>query len=181
MNAKHGKSGVHKDKRKGRGGAKNRQQEYLVEASDGFDDVEKSHKLYVKIEERSYFEESDWYDRDTEDVEIEFQGVYRSAEELFSSKSLVSLRNKVEVTEKTFKSDEVYLVSVRFTDGDTFGRREGAWYLEGIYSTPEQAAEVEKAIREKTYEGYKPWEGYFETLQDVEIHKLLVEENYPEE
>ena len=74
------------------------------------------------------------------------------------------------------KMDSLYLAVVRYSTGDTFGRTTGCWHVVGVaptYKIAELMLEEEtKPSKPGDYRHYKPWEGYFESLEDTEIHKL---------
>jgi len=70
--------------------------------------------------------------------------------------------------------DNCWLVVVRYGTGSTFGHIDGAWTIIGAYKDSKDAVEVEKTINDDTYEGYKCWSGYFETLQGVEITPMFI-------
>lgn len=78
--------------------------------------------------------------------------------------------------EGMLKMDHLWLAVVRYSTGDTFGHTTGAWYVVGIAPTYEIAQmmldEETKPSKEGDYRRYKPWEGYFESLEDTEIHEL---------
>ena len=71
---------------------------------------------------------------------------------------------------------DIYVVIVRYGTGCTFSHCDGCWQKIGIYKTSKEAYKVKKSINNGKYVGYKNWEGYFESLQDVEIHTMTVEE-----
>lgn len=52
----------------------------------------------------------------------------------------------------------------------------GSWHIIGVYQDPEDADEVVKFIDHKTYAGYKPWTGYFESFESVDVFTLPIEE-----
>lgn len=73
--------------------------------------------------------------------------------------------------------DYVYLVVVRYSDGGTFGHTTGYWHVSLVTTDRDEALKMETAIRANTLpkEGvYKPWEGYFSSLEDVEIHGFKI-------
>ena len=87
--------------------------------------------------------------------------------------------DQVEVTDSAFDKDHLYLAVVRYSDGDTFGTNHGKWYIIGAYETYKEAedqlkAESEPSLENKGRRSYKPWEGYFNSLEDTEIHVLHV-------
>lgn len=98
--------------------------------------------------------------------------------------------------------DKVTLTVVRYQTGCTFGTTHGCWEVIGAYKTREEAQKVadtieaddkqwcefEQAMRvysyqkkkkpempKDLYEGYKPWRGYFERLEGVEVIDMTVE------
>lgn len=73
------------------------------------------------------------------------------------------------------KGDVGHLVVVRYTTGSTFGSQHGYWGIIGFYKNADDAVAVEKSIDDDTYEGYTYWKGYFERLEGVEIHTMVVQ------
>jgi hypothetical protein len=68
----------------------------------------------------------------------------------------------------------VFLVVVRYEDGDTFGSCYGNFHFYSIRAT-EKEAEKDKAIIETPRgenDDYRPWDGYFERLEEVEIYEM---------
>lgn len=81
--------------------------------------------------------------------------------------------HSVEVSDKTYKSGTGYLAVVKYSSGDTFGHSSGHWHVvgcTGTYATAERLLEM--ALKDP--KGYKPWEGYFESLEGTEIHPLPI-------
>jgi hypothetical protein len=81
----------------------------------------------------------------------------------------------------------IYVVLVRYKDGDTFGNSYGHGYIEGVYLSEDRAQKVVEAIREDTYvgegatkksRGYIPWNGYFNRLESVNYHPMVIRK-YP--
>jgi hypothetical protein len=71
------------------------------------------------------------------------------------------------------KLDKLYLVVVRYGTGSTFGHTTGAWQVIGVAPTYKIAQLMEEEERKPSKPGqYKCWEGYFESLEDIEIHTL---------
>ena len=112
-------------------------------------------------------------DREDEHVEVHFNGIFRS----MGDDGRRFFYDSKEVTKKVYEADEVALVVVRYDTGDTFGRTYNSWCTEGIYLLDE-AKKVADSIQNKTYEGYKAWEGYFENYRCVEIHVFDTEDEY---
>lgn len=73
-------------------------------------------------------------------------------------------------------NDRVFLLAVTHSDGDSFGTSHGNVHFEGVYSNVKDAKAVAKSIKNGTYEGYMPWDGYFSHLEDIEIHAMYVTE-----
>ena len=133
----------------------------------------KTLRLFVDYEQVDTDEAED--DSDSRDtyIDVTFLNVYRAMgpdAPFFYSSAIVD--------RKTHESEEVCLVVVRYTTGDTFGTTHGAWAIEGIYSTPTEADKVVQKIQQKTYSGYKPWEGYFERLEEVYIESFATKSVY---
>lgn len=81
--------------------------------------------------------------------------------------------DSIMVDEETFNADRAYLAVVRYSTGDTFGSTYGAFYIVGATATRKEATTMlEEALKGS---GYKPWEGYFESLEGTEVHGLVVE------
>lgn len=77
------------------------------------------------------------------------------------------------------KMDHLFLAVVRYSTGDTFGHTTGEHYIVGIaptYEIAQMMLDEETKPSPKDSKGrqlsYKPWEGYFESLEDTEIHEL---------
>lgn len=133
--------------------------------------------LYLDYEERQYggdiIDPSDhWSDR--EDAYVEFY-----------PRRLLKNRNNAGVFPHGLMKDEVhgefnindpaFMIVVRYTTGDTFGRTCGYWHIEGVYTSRDFAEAIKRTIENGTYNGYNPWVGYFERLENVEIHAMVVE------
>lgn len=75
----------------------------------------------------------------------------------------------------------VYVVLVRYSDGDTFGNSYGHGHIEGVYLSEDDAQKVVEAIRNDKYkskETYVPWVGYFNRLESANYHPMVVRK-YP--
>lgn len=73
--------------------------------------------------------------------------------------------------------DVLFVVKVTYSTGDTFGRNDGCVDIPFVSKDASLAMEVKEQIQNKTYDnpqGYNPWDGYFEYLQDVEVQTFLV-------
>lgn len=68
----------------------------------------------------------------------------------------------------------VYVVIVRYSSGNTFGRVNGCWCIEGVYTSIEEAENIKSKIYDGTFEEYAPWIGYFEYLEYVDIEFFII-------
>jgi hypothetical protein len=67
--------------------------------------------------------------------------------------------------------DTLWVVVVRYSTGDTFGRAKGRGYIEGVFRTQKSAERRVMHIKnggDSLKQGYTPWHGYFEYLESVE-------------
>ena len=74
---------------------------------------------------------------------------------------------------------KVWLVIVRYTDGGTFGTTSGNWVVKGVFKSSDlaKASALAKSIKDDTYVpaekyGYMEWKGFFNKLDDVELHHM---------
>jgi len=80
----------------------------------------------------------------------------------------------IEVDFDPKKLDHLYVVIVRYSSGDTFGTTLGNWHIIGAYKSFKKAEKIRISIDKNKYKGYKPWEGYFESLEGVTVERLDV-------
>ena len=88
------------------------------------------------------------------------------------------MREQIQVDFDPLVGQDVWLVAVRYYTGGTFGRTCGCWSIIGVYEHQGQAEKVKAGIYDESYMpacGYKCWVGYFEGLEDVEVHRMTVE------
>lgn len=73
--------------------------------------------------------------------------------------------------------ETAYVVIVTYTDGDTFGYS-GYWACLGVFTTAESADETRKeAEKPNEYpfdKGYRPWDGYFASLESADVYPMTV-------
>jgi hypothetical protein len=74
--------------------------------------------------------------------------------------------------------DEVWVVSVKYQDGDTFGHGE-YWTVVALCDGPKEAGKVEKKCQAsnnkgETHREYRPWDGYFASLLDVHVEPMIL-------
>ena len=108
-----------------------------------------------------------------EDTEIDM--VVRSI--LVSNPNVLYL-DSVEVKDaaKVEVGQTVYLVTVRYSTGDTFGNTNGAFKFEGVYTSREKANEAAHQIESDKYKGHCCWKGYFEQLECVGVESYVLED-----
>lgn len=69
---------------------------------------------------------------------------------------------------------ELHVVYVRYRTGNTFGSQHGVPSFPACFTTEEEAVKVERAISDNSWDGYKPWVGYFEGLESIEVLPLIL-------
>ena len=113
-------------------------------------------------------EGSEWPSHEPEIRSVTFNGIYRSnpQHKFFVDSHMVSM--------PVFNSPVVYMVVVRYQTGGTFGCSQGCHEVINIFSTSAEAEDLKNSIQDDSYPGYKCWEGYFERLEGVEIHRFDV-------
>jgi hypothetical protein len=80
----------------------------------------------------------------------------------------------MKVDHKLYVADTLYLATIEYADGGTFGRTLGYRHFVGLYAT---RTEAEEAINNaKNENGYMPWTGYFASHIDDHIDALKVED-----
>jgi len=127
------------------------------------------YNLYVKYEENSTGGEPEsddpWSTLSPTYITVEWKNAYiENPNQLY-----------VERTEINFNPEDlkyVYILVVIYSDGNTFGHSYGNNCLIGAYKSIEKTQKIKKTIEKNKYKGYKPWEGYFAELTDIEIIKV---------
>jgi hypothetical protein len=123
--------------------------------------------------------------------EIEFHPEYLKSKEPekdahWNFRTVQKLECECEFDPKDCK--KLYLVVVRYTDGGTFGSTKGYWTVKGIFKDDDSAHAFKKLVEDgkcpkRTYESHDgsieemhhEWEGYFASLDGVEVHRLEVD------
>lgn len=72
--------------------------------------------------------------------------------------------------------DVLFVVLVRYSTGDTFTDVRGCWNIPIICTDKVKAANIVESIKNGSYllDKYHPWVGYFETLESVDVHPMVV-------
>jgi hypothetical protein len=110
-------------------------------------------------------EDEDWPSHDPEYTEIEL-GNLLLTERMTLNGDFIEAINFDPIK---YINKPLYIIHVRYSTGNTFGRSNGWSAFPGCFASFEEASELEKQIRNKEYRGYCPWEGYFEYLESVDI------------
>jgi hypothetical protein len=115
----------------------------------------------------------EWSDRSPEYITTEFLGAYYFYTDSFKNK--ITCKD-FEISFNPENVDSVYLVIVKYSDGDTFGTTFGLWDVP-LITVSEKSAEIcVKQIRKQTgrfkKDAYQPWQGYFSRLEDVSVVKF---------
>jgi hypothetical protein len=141
-------------------------------------EVKEPKRLYIEYNRSEYggeaIDPSDrWSNRTVTVITVDFIRLHREQPKNRFFYDSIEVLN-----EDLIKLDKLYLAVVRYSTGDTFGRTEGEWDIVGVAPTYKIAEvmleEAIKPAKPGDYKNYKPWEGYFERLEDTEIHTMEV-------
>jgi len=140
-------------------------------------------KIFIEYKQHSYGGEPEsneaYCSRSDEHTEVSFLGAHKDKDSIGAYCNYT----EVEVDFEPKKGDIVYFLVVRYQTGDTFGASYGNWETIGCYDNADQAVEIEKSIEVGTYGKdeekddyclYHTWEGYFESLESVDIEVFEV-------
>ena len=111
-------------------------------------------------------------------IEVSFNALTKTP----GTGSFFTEHTSLEVTDKVYDcEDYVYLVIVRYSDGNTFGTTYGHWDVYLVTTDQKEAADMGESIRNNTLPkgARKPWDGYFSSLEDVEIHAFKLKGESP--
>lgn len=117
--------------------------------------------------------DEEWSSRSDTIVTVEFIRLYREPPKHRFFYDSVEINNP-----KLLKLDKLFLAVVRYSTGDTFGHTSGEFYIVGVAPTYKIAQAMldeetkPSPIPKSGMRHYKRWEGYFESLEDTEIHEL---------
>lgn len=85
------------------------------------------------------------------------------------------------------EGDSVFVVTVTYSTGDTFGHSTGNMEVEGIYTNAKEAKDIADLIENDTGDAdnyrkakdyYPVWSGYFESVSDVRVHTVKIVSEY---
>lgn len=133
---------------------------------------ESEYKIYLGYSEHAFGggvcegQKGDSYP-DREDTHIDF-----TPDGLWSTKGESQETIGVGFDPSNHVDKEVYMVLVRYSDGDTFGQTIGNWYIEGVYLDDKVARRISRQIDSDKYgksDACLPWQGYFARLESVQV------------
>ena len=132
--------------------------------------------LYLTYDEHRYGggiregqEDESWPDHEDEDIEWNLLKCKKSRDEKHWYQEVLDIDFFPEI------GSTVHVVYVRYGTGGTFGHTNGAWTILGVYERLEDANKVKKSVDDDTYDGYKCWQGYFESFESCEVESMTVE------
>jgi len=66
--------------------------------------------------------------------------------------------------------ETLFVVVVRYSDGNTFGQVNGLGSIQGVFRTAEEAHKLAEQFPERQgIQGYKLWEGYFSAFESADV------------
>lgn len=115
--------------------------------------------------------EDQWTSHSDVEIELTILGIQTT------EPSSTFFNDSVEVEPEILDLKKVYLVVVRYRDGDTFGSSSGNYKFYSIRATAAEANADQKAIEaDRDPKGpYLEWDGYFCGLESVDIHLMDLE------
>jgi len=115
-------------------------------------------------------EDNDWPDREDEYREYNIHGISTEKPERWTIDY-----ESLEVSFPPKVGETVFLVFINYDTGDTFGRSLGHVHFQGVYSSFEEADTTAKSIKNGSYKGWAPWQGYFEHFNSVEVESFVLD------
>lgn len=71
--------------------------------------------------------------------------------------------------------DVIHVVIAEYSSGSTFGHDENG-YVEVLAATVDAEKALKFAEVARTAEGYLPWNGYFDHLNQIEVHSFILKD-----
>lgn len=134
--------------------------------------------LYLNYDENRWggdpLDDEPYSDREDEVIDITWLGV------TLDKANAGFLREELKCGDRVKYGDKVYVVIVRYSDGDTFGTTSGNFYImEGRVFGRRILAEdiLEDALRSRTkadINNWYPWHGFFAQFESASIHEFVV-------
>lgn len=127
--------------------------------------MRKLYLSYITTSEGGEPESDELYaSRSDEYRQTTFLGVSREPSSFFA--------HDLEVSDSVYNSDEVHLVIVFYTDGDTFGTTHGYFNVWAVVADKEEAAKIVKDLERSPYSTdgpFRPWDGYFASIDGIQV------------
>lgn len=129
--------------------------------------------VYVEYDERSYGGDKidpnvKWSEREDTITEFRVEGVTLNRPD-----TPYYTMFDVPLTPETH---EVYVIHVRFSTGDTFGRETGCGKITNVCLTKEEAAQVLNSIEDGSHPDSYYWKGYFERFESCHAECFSIRE-----
>lgn len=135
---------------------------------------EKKYHLFVMYEEygtvvkeRNY---NDEWDTGEQEIHFTIQSIHATEQEMGWPQQV-----HVAFDPEKHLGEDIFVLVVRYDTGDTFGRTYNAWTIPEIVLTKKEAKEICQAIIYDKYDGYKPWEEYFEHFRSADYEMFELE------
>lgn len=129
--------------------------------------------VYVEYNERSYggdkVDPSDkWSDREDTITEFAVEGITLSRPDTpyYTFFDVVL----------TPDTEELYIIHVRYSTGDTFGRETGCGKIINVCSTKEEAARILDSVEDGSHPEAIYWTGYFDHLESCHADCFKIKE-----
>jgi hypothetical protein len=134
-------------------------------------------------------EEDEWPSRETEYHDHAVHGAFTTDKD---DRGWSRYNERMAVDFEPVSGEQVFVVVVTYGSGGTFGSSSGNVCIVAVFSNEAHANSIAQDIRadddltdrygepkkgkKERFTGYKPWKGYFESLEGVEVHRLLLDE-----
>ncbi len=93
-----------------------------------------------------------------------------------SLKSGPGWNNRQVITDSELRAgDEVFVIVVRYSTGDTFSHSTGNGTIVAVHPDKSGAQKEVDLIHSEKHPSHYTWGGYFETLEEIEVHKKVVQ------
>ena len=135
-------------------------------------------------------DDDDYPNRETEYKDHEVHGAYSC--DAKDGRGWSRYNESIDVEFEPVSGATVWLVVVTHSSGDTFGSSRGNVCVVGCYDKEAHADSIASDIRadddncdryghtkkgtKELFTGYKAWAGYFDNLEGVEVHRLVLDE-----
>ena len=109
--------------------------------------------------------------KDNYDNTVRPTGLYSSSKKIAWCESISIQFDPIDYIGK-----QLWLIKVNYTTQDSFTDPTGTYHmLEQAFTSYESACTICDIINADAYKQHAPWNGYFEYLQDLEIHEFTLD------